>query len=90
MSADPAKLSPQEDRVFALTAAGLSMKQIAGRMGVGVGSVAVFSHRLKKKLRVASAIQIALLWHGCDTQEALAFGDSLAAQTPSSQEPLNV
>lgn len=71
------KLSPIEDRVFALIAAGWNIKQIADEIGLALGSVAQVSHRIKKKLRVTSAVQIALAWHGCDLAAARAFADEL-------------
>jgi DNA-binding NarL/FixJ family response regulator len=86
-------LSPQEDRVFAFNAAGLSHKEIAHRLAIGMGSVAQLMDRIKTKLGVRSAIKLALLWHGCDTGAAITFAEQLRPagrdKTPS-QENANV
>lgn len=76
-SAEDRTLSPREDQVFALTAAGQSAKEIAHALGVTEGAVAQVSNRLRRKLGVHSATQLALLWHGCDLAAARAFAQEL-------------
>jgi len=60
--ADDGALSPREQQVWALLAQGLSNKEIANQLGLAVGTVKTYLHRLYRKLRVSSRVEAALAY----------------------------
>ena len=55
-------LSPREQEVWHLLAQGKSNQEIALHLGVTVGTVKAYIHRLYRKLRVSNRVEAALRW----------------------------
>ena len=74
----PTTKRAQDHLLHAFVAAGWSNGRIAARLRVREGAVADGLRRLYARLGVASRVQAALVFHGCDIADALATAERLA------------
>jgi DNA-binding NarL/FixJ family response regulator len=56
------QLTPRENEVAALAAAGLQVREIADRLGIAEGTAKLHLHNIYAKLGIHSRVRLALTW----------------------------
>jgi DNA-binding NarL/FixJ family response regulator len=56
------QLTPRENEVAALAAAGLQAKEIGDRLGIAEGTAKLHLHNIYTKLGIHSRVKLALTW----------------------------
>jgi DNA-binding NarL/FixJ family response regulator len=56
------QLTPRENEVAALAAAGLQVREIANRLGIAEGTAKLHLHNIYAKLGIHSRVRLVLTW----------------------------